>query len=384
MRNPNNLQWKASLRQQLLSEINFVQRHISLKRTPPLILTGMGFRGSFEISWSYNKDVIFILATTKTWDYILNEICKCGSNNASPRILEDKKNDFLSKISKKPESRNRLGINDLPFYKRQIRKTKPWREINDNSFGKWVELSTLLPSFIDWRFGPNLELAKDQQKNILSYVKQYAEVARTFFDSRGRILGYEVGESGLWINSIPQTEMTDSFPKSIIYGLGGRSDIAILSNDNSGTVEYWDLKTRPPSKSISRDQLIKQSDLQQVATQAPMQLILPNQGQLPIPDVYPVKTIGILGIGTDDRNQVIWKDKEALIPERQTPILGKTISTERTAQWHEQLGNSERVELAADILRQAAQRLIEALVQSDEWELIKEALDEHWRLKYNC
>ncbi|HEY9297132.1 MAG TPA: hypothetical protein VIQ31_12320 [Phormidium sp.] len=383
------LEWKASLKQQLLNEINFVQHHINLKRAPLLILTGMESKGSFEITWNYDKDILFVFATTKTWDYILNTLCKSNPGDYSPYVLENKKNDFLLKVSQKPKDRNYLGVNNLPFYQGQMRKIKPWREIDNNSFGKWVELSILLPSFIDWRFGPNLELARGQQKEILTYVKQYSGVARSFFEGRGRLIGYQIGESGLWMNGIPHTDISDSFPASIIYGLGGRSDIAILSKNNFGSVEYWDLKTRPPFKVTTRDKLVKQSvDLQQVAAQAPMTLLLPNKGSLPFPSVYPVKTVGVLGIGIDDSNQIIWKAEEApiptSIPERETPIFGKVVSTIRTVQWYEQLGNSKRVELASGILRQAAQSLIEALAQSDEWEPIQAALHEQWRLKYNC
>ncbi|MGA9381943.1 MAG: hypothetical protein WBV73_24545, partial [Phormidium sp.] len=118
-----------------------------------------------------------------------------------------------------------------------------------------------------------------------------------------------------------------------------------------------------------------------------------------IPNVLPVKTIGVLGIGCNGEGNVIsynrqieasdWEgniisyDHKVEEPIQKPFPLGRSITTVRVTQWYELLGTpEERVKLATEVLKETVYQLIEALIKSDEWDAIQQELDLHWERKW--
>ncbi|MGA9378904.1 MAG: hypothetical protein WBV73_09060, partial [Phormidium sp.] len=271
--------WQTSLKNQFQQEIASIkQLPLSQKNAPLLIGTGMGAKGNFELSWNMNKQVLMVWATSDTWEYILEKIIKCDFTGKQYYVDNNKKIDFLNKVTTRG-NRPFLRSYSSSLLRTLVNRVKPWvnKSIDNSKFGKWVELAYLLPSYIDFVFGPQLQLAGNRGNHELELVRKYADKAVNFLNQRGYLIGYEVGESGLWLDGDP-----DYFPNHhfrMIWGLGGRSDFVIqLAN---GCVEYWDLKTHSPNKPISKpENLVKQEYFQQVARQAPMQLIYSSNGPL--------------------------------------------------------------------------------------------------------
>ncbi|MFB2833290.1 hypothetical protein [Floridanema evergladense] len=388
--------WRTSLKNQFRQKLYSIEQlPLSQKNAPLLIGTGMGRKGNFELSWNMNKQVLMVWATSDTWEYILKDIVKHDSTGKKYYVDNNKKTDFLNKVTMRS---NRPFLRSYPssLLSSLLHRVKPWANKSINNFGKWVELAYLLPSYIDFRFGPQLQLAGNRGKDELELVRKYANKAIDFLNQRGYLIGYEVGESGLWLDGNPDYIPNRHF--RLIWGLGGRSDFVIqLAN---GCVEYWDLKTHSPNKPISKpDDLVKQEYFQQVVRQAPMQLIYSSNGPLPIPNVLPVKTIGVLGIGCDGEGNIIsynrqieasdWEgniisyDRKVEEPIQKPFPVDRSITTVRVTQWYELLGTpEERVKLATEVLKETVHQLIEALIKSDEWDAIQQELDLHWERKW--
>ncbi|CAD5953991.1 hypothetical protein [Planktothrix agardhii] len=379
--------WRSNVAEKYKQELQELkQLPLCPTHAPVLIGTAAGY---FEIAWNMKKDVLMVWATSNTWEYILRKVVSFDQSTHKPYVDEEQKELFLQQIG---ELETTLTGTNKPFLRaypssllrKFFRRLKPWKdEPIINNFGSWVELSCLLPSYIEWRFGPELQAAGNRGQEQLGYVQKYATQARKLFDERGQLVGFGVGDSGLWLggNSIHRPDRNFR----LIWGLGGRSDFAIRveSNDGVKEIEYWDLKTRSFSKRVnSPNQLISNEDIQQVTRQAPMQLIYRFKDQPPLPNMETVNTIGIICVGCDSDGKVISNHESVNKPTEEERIFDRNTNTIRTDQWYEQLGNPERVKLAATVLGDAANRLVNNLMGSDEWDAIRKELDEYWKRKY--
>lgn len=391
--------WRFSLKSQYYQELSHLEKlPLSQKNAPVLIGTGMGRDGYFELAWSIDKQVLMVWATSNTWNYILHKIIKYDSLVNQYNVDLVKKNHFLSQISKH-STRPYLRLYPLSLQRSLFGRVQPWKnQPIDYCFGKWVELAYLLPSYINFRFGSQLQLARYRGTQKLELALQYANEARKYLNSRGCLIGYEVGESGLWLDGNPIYLPHRNF--RLIWGLGGRSDFAIRADDNS--VEYWEIKTRSLNRPVSKpEDLVTPTYLKQITQQAPMQLIYPSGYQLP--NIIPVTTIGVLGIGCNQHGNVISYTQKVSSTEKSNNLLDyprpssfqesriteRQVLTIRAAQWYKQLdqldnSNSERVELAARVLEEAVNQLVEALMKSDEWDSILQALDDYWQRKWGA
>ena len=390
--------WRSGLKNSYKKELLALnQLPLSPKHSPILIGTGMGQNGNFEISYSYNKKVLMVWATSNTWDYILKKIIKHNKTEDKYYVEESKKNCFLNKLCdccNKPF----LCLYPKSPQRKLLNRVKPWvnKQINNNNFGKWVELAYLLPSYIEFRFGPELQLAGERNsENLLQLAMQYAKEAKKFLDSRGSLIGYEVGESGLWLDGNPIYLPDRDF--RLIWGLGGRSDFAIQNYDND--IEYWELKTFSPNKPFKRyKDLVRKTEthLKQVLQQAPMQLVIYRTSQA-IPNIIPIKKVGVLGVGLDSSKNVVCHNEDLKIVSKESNLLelpstiisdtssifNRQVITTRAVQWNEKVKEKQgRIELAAEILKEAVNLLVKTLMESNEWDSILQALDAHWQLKY--
>lgn len=378
--------WRSSFAEQYRQELQELKElPLCPTHAPVLISTAAGY---FEIAWNWKKDVLMVWATSNTWKRILKKVVRINESTNQPYVDEEPKELFLQQIGEFETTpageKPFLGAYRSSLLKTIFRRVKPWKNEPIKNFGSWVELSCLLPSYISWRFGPELKYAGQRGVKELKYIRECATQAREFLQERGQLIGFGVGDSGLWLggNSIHRPDRNFR----LIWGLGGRSDFAICveSNDGVKEIEYWELKTRSFSKRVnSPDQLISNEDIQQVTQQAPMQLIYKDKDQPAIPNILPVNTIGIICVGRDSNEQVISNHKSVNKPTREELILDQYINTIRTAQWHEQLGNRDRVELAATVLEDAVNRLVDTLMDSNEWDAIQKELDEYWKRKYS-
>ena len=408
--------WRPAMTSQYCQELSRLEQ--LLNNAPVLIGTNMKQHGCFELAWSMDKKTLMVWATSKTWDYILKTVVKQNQTNQQYYVDINKRNDFLDRVSNCGD-RSYLRPAPLSLLRRLLRRVKPWKnESIINKFGEWVEVAYLLPSYIYFRFGPELQLAHNREKQYLELALQYANEARNFLNSRGCLLGFGVGESGLWLDGNPIYLPRRNF--RLIWGLGGRSDFALQANDGQVEyVEYWDLKTRSPNRRVSnKEELVNPTYLEQVRRQAPMQLIY-SSGQR-VPNIIPVQTIkrvekrlskddilpaqeellemsmGVLGVGCDQHGKVIYYSqmvqslkKESILFEAPTDSLlqkerieQRPVVTMPTEQWYQHLAKPDRAELGAEVLKEAVHQLVEALMQSDEWDSILQALDEHWLRKW--
>lgn len=381
--------WRLELRSTFWEEIERInQLPLNQKHAPILIGTAMEKSGNFELAWDMERNVLFVWATSGTWEYVLKKIVKYDPSREDYYIDDCKKDDFMKKVKNKSKKSYLRSYISSPF-ENLLKRAKPWLNvpIKNGQFGKWVELSYLLPSYIPLRFGFNFELAHNRDTFALGRIQEYANSARDFFDRRGELIGYGVGDSGLWLDANPIHIPNRSF--RLIWGVGGRSDFIFELND--GSSEFWDLKTISPSNSIKRvEELVSLDSVRQVLQQASMQVIYPSPFGLL--NVLPVKRVGVLGIGTVDtlgvacHHQLLCNPSKKEPPkklfERNAGVLERSVSTARQFQWADYVNRPERVELSAKVLREAIYSLIDTLVVSDEWDDIVSALDEYGLRKY--
>lgn len=373
--------------QQEVNEIDSLPLNIDY--APVLIITKAG---SFELAWDLDKKVLMIWVSNGTWKKI-EKIVEEVPNTNNYSINLSKRTKFFNEV-KLLDKYTYLGSYPTSVSHKVIREPEETKQILENGFfGKWVELAYLLPSYIPIHFGLHLELAESKkQKEDLALIQGYAEEARKFFNQRGKLIGYGVGDSGLWLEATRIFVPSRNF--RLIWGLGGRSDFFFRTQDNS--VECWDLKTISPNKKVidPNQQLTKIDSLKQVIQQAPSKLNVPSTSPLGV-DILPVTAIGVLGVGREPGGSIISRheivpplsEEKSLIeyPEnfslQQDGVLNRPVRTARLEQLAKQLTNPIRFELAAQILEESVSHLVDVLTSSSEWDSIQKALDGYYERK---
>jgi len=357
---------------------------LNINNAPVLILTKAG---EFELAWSPKKTTLLVWVSHKTWGKIW-KIIKQDSATQEFQVDELKKDSFLRDVRLKYKEKKYLGSYPYLLSEKLI-KVQEKSILENNNFGKWVELAYLLPSFIPLRFGPELQLVENyEEQNYLRFAMSYADEVRKFFNQRGNLIGYGAGDSGLWLNG--DSIYTPARQFNLIWGLGGRADFFLKREDNE--IECCELKTKAPNKIVQdpTEQLVKIDALRQLIMQAPAQLLYTDEFAL-----LPVTKLVVLGVGCNATGNIIsWAEEIPPLTEEEkiiechdslnTGVLARSVRTQRLVQLAQKFPEPKRkrFEIAAEIVGQSANVLINNLVNSDEWDAIHETLNKYHERKY--